>query len=166
MMQVAGSTLVGVAHHHLPLSYMIVDSVFGKTLPQGSQGNRGDFPPSTMTSPLTRAGVDTMRVCVFHMDSKVANKKVGLAHECFASMFMDRLHYQVDLIVGDANMALYRYSGSSGSKQESIDIRGGLYQSTLGYFFGGLVRKPEVHASVLPEGTTHFCQRLMPPEAV
>ena len=55
-------------------------------------------------------------------DSKVANKKVGLPHECFASMFMDCLHYQVDLIGGDANMALYRYSGS---KQESTDIRGG-----------------------------------------
>ncbi|CAE7461742.1 unnamed protein product, partial [Symbiodinium sp. KB8] len=54
-------------------------------------------------------------------DSKVANKKVGLPHECFASMFMDCLHYQVDLIGGDANMALYRYSGS---KQESTDIRG------------------------------------------
>ena len=30
MRQVAGSTLVGVAHEHLPLTYMIVDIVLGK----------------------------------------------------------------------------------------------------------------------------------------
>ena len=33
MTMLAGSTLVGVAHNHLPLTYMIVDINQGKTLP-------------------------------------------------------------------------------------------------------------------------------------
>ncbi|OLQ13280.1 hypothetical protein AK812_SmicGene2657 [Symbiodinium microadriaticum] len=37
MRQVAGSTLVGVAHSHLPLTYMIVDIAFGKTILQGRE---------------------------------------------------------------------------------------------------------------------------------
>ena len=39
MAMLAGSTLVGVAHDHLPLTYMIVDIKQGKTLPYGSQGS-------------------------------------------------------------------------------------------------------------------------------
>ena len=57
-----------------------------------------------------------------------------------ASMFMDCLYYQVDLI-GDADMAAYR---ASGTKQESIDIRGSMRQSTLDYFFLALCC-PRVH---------------------
>ena len=106
MRQVAGSTLVGVAHSHLPLTYMIVDIAFGKTILQGSRGFRDQIPSSTLTAPLTRAGMDFMRVCVFHLNSKVASGQVSLPHECLASMFIDCLHYQVDLIGGDPNMAL------------------------------------------------------------
>ena len=40
MTMLAGSTLVGVAHSHLPLTYMIVDIKLGKTLPHGSQGSQ------------------------------------------------------------------------------------------------------------------------------
>ena len=47
--QLAGSTLVGVADSHLLRPYMIVDSTFGKTLPTGGQGNRGEFPDSALT---------------------------------------------------------------------------------------------------------------------
>ncbi|CAE7840536.1 unnamed protein product, partial [Symbiodinium microadriaticum] len=72
MTMLAGPTLVGVAHSHLPLTYMIVDIQFGKTLPHGSQGSQ----PS---------------------------------------------RDQVDLIGGDPNMALYRYSGT---RQGSMDIQG------------------------------------------
>ena len=48
--QVAGSILVGVAHNHLPSTYMIVDIDFGKTLPQGSSGFRDRIPASTLTA--------------------------------------------------------------------------------------------------------------------
>ena len=54
-------------------------------------------------------------------------------------MFLDCLHYQVDLIGGDANVALYR---AAGRNQESIDIRGGMYQSTLDYFVEALTESP------------------------
>eukprot|EP00439_Symbiodinium_sp_Y106_P037617 s4917_g4.t1 len=47
--RLAGSTLVGEAHAHLPLTYMIVEIIYGKTLPQGGQGNRGEFPDSSYT---------------------------------------------------------------------------------------------------------------------
>ena len=43
MKRLAGSTLVGEAHDALPLTYMIVEIVYGKTLPIGQQGNRDDF---------------------------------------------------------------------------------------------------------------------------
>ena len=122
MSQVAGSAPVGVAHAHLPLAYMIVDITFGKTLPQGSQGFRDQLPSSSLTASLTRVGMDSMRVCVFQLNSKIASGQVSLPHECLASMFADCLHCQVDLIGGDPNMGLYRYSGT---RQESMDIKGG-----------------------------------------
>ena len=48
MCRLAGSTLVGVAHEHLLLTYMIVEINYAVTIPTGSQGNRGDFPDSSM----------------------------------------------------------------------------------------------------------------------
>ena len=109
MRRVAGSTLVGVAHNHLPLTYMIVDIDYGKTLPFGSQGSQpsgNQVPISSLTAPLTRAGMDSIRVCVFHLNSKVASGQVSLPHECLAAIFIDCLHYQVDFIGGDRNMGL------------------------------------------------------------
>ena len=41
--------LAGSTSSHLPLTYMIVEIIqiiYGKTLPAGSQGNRGEFPDS------------------------------------------------------------------------------------------------------------------------
>eukprot|EP00439_Symbiodinium_sp_Y106_P058187 s3030_g8.t1 len=61
-------------------------------------------------------------------------------------MFADCLHYQVDLIGGDANMALYR---AMGSKQESVDIRGGMYQSLLDYLLEAYSESPSC---------THLCK--------
>ena len=62
------------------------------------------FPSPSLTAPLTRS--------VFHLNTKVASGQVSLPHESLASMFADCLHYQVDLIGGDPNMGLYRYSGT------------------------------------------------------
>ena len=137
--RLAGSTLVGEAHAHLPLTYMIVEIIYGKTLPLGGQGNRGEFRDRDYTRTLERAGTDRIRVCAFHLNSGVASKKISIAHECLASMFADCLHYQVDLIGGDANMALYR---AMGSKQESMDIRGGMYQSLLDYLLEAYSESP------------------------
>ena len=109
MTMLAGSTLVGVAHSHLPLTYMIVDIEHGKTLPHGSQGSqpsRNQVPGASLTAPFARAGMNSIRVCVFHLSSSIASGQVSLPHECLASMFIDCLHYQVDLIGGDPNMAL------------------------------------------------------------
>ena len=66
------STLVGVAHQHLPCSHMIVEIKCGKILPAGQSGNRGDFADASLTAPLTRAGSSSIRVCVFHLDRGVA----------------------------------------------------------------------------------------------
>ena len=137
--RLAGSTLVGEAHAHLPLTYMIVEIIYGKTLPLGGQGNRGEYPDSSYTRTLERAGTDRVRVCAFHLNNVVASKKISIAHECLATMFADCLHYQVDLIGGDANMALYR---AMGSKQESMDIRGGMYQSLLDYLLEAYSESP------------------------
>ena len=58
--RLAGSTLAGEAHAHLPLTYMIVEIIYGKTLPVGGQGNRGQYPDSSYTRALERAGTDRM----------------------------------------------------------------------------------------------------------
>ena len=147
MRMLAGSTLVGVAHAHLPLTYMIVDINQGKTLPVGSQGSgamRDDVPGDSMTEPLSRAGMNSMRVCVFHLSSQVASGQVSLPHEALA---IDCLYYQVDLIGGDPNMALYRYSGT---KQGSMDIQGGMYQSIITYFLAGWRQSPKCMPFCIP----------------
>ncbi|OLQ08703.1 hypothetical protein AK812_SmicGene7804 [Symbiodinium microadriaticum] len=150
MAMLAGSTLVGVAHDHLPLTYMIVDIKQGKTLPFGSQGSgtmRNQVPKSSLTAPLTRAGMNSMRVCVFHLSSQVASGQVSLPHEALASMFIDCLFYQVDFIGGDPNMALYRYGGT---KQGSMDIQGGMYQSVITYLLDGWRESPRVMPFCIP----------------
>ena len=111
MKSLAGSSLVGEAHESLPLSYMIVEIIYGNTLPIGRQGNRDDFPKSALTNCLTRAGSDRIRLCMFHLRNVIAASKTALAREALGTMFADCLHYQVDLIGGDANMALYRATG-------------------------------------------------------
>eukprot|EP00439_Symbiodinium_sp_Y106_P042730 s1019_g5.t1 len=55
-------------------------------------------------------------------------------------MFADCLHYQVDLLGGDANMAMYR---ATGRKQESVDIRGSMYQTLLDYFLEAWAKAPQ-----------------------
>ena len=106
MRRLAGSTLVGEAHSALPLTYMNVEITYGKTLPIGRQGNRDDFPMASLTNTLTRAGSDRIRVCTFHLNNVCAAGKVALAHEALGTMFADCLHYQVDLLGGDARLCV------------------------------------------------------------
>ena len=148
MKRLAGSILVGVAHEALPCSYMIVEIIYGKTLKVGLQSNRDDFPADSRKTTLTRAGSDRIRVCMFHLNSGIAGDKVALAHEALGAMYADCLHYQVDLVGGDANMALYR---ATGRKQESMDIRGGMYQGLWDYFLEAWVKAPQTPYMCFPK---------------
>ena len=148
MRRSAGSTQVGVAHESLPCSYMIVEIIYGKTLKVGLQGNRDDFCKSMMTTTLTRAGSDTIRACMFHLNSGIAGDKVALAHEALGTVYTDCLHYQIDLVGGDANMALYR---ATGRKQGCMDIRGGMYQSLWDYFLEAWVKAPQTPYMCFPK---------------
>ena len=145
-----GSTLVGVAHESLPCSYMIVEIIYGKTPKIGQQGNRDDFPEATFNTDLTRAGSDRIRVCMFHLNSHIAATKQALAHEALGTMYADCLHYQVDLVGGDANMAAYRATGRTGRKQESVDIRGGMYQGLWDCFLEAWMKAPQTPYMCFP----------------
>ena len=51
-------------------------------------------------------------MCMFHLNNVIAaSSKIALAHEALGTMLADCRHYQVDLLGGDANMALYRATG-------------------------------------------------------
>ena len=104
-----------------------------------------------------------IRVSVFRLDSKVAASKVGLAHEALGSMFSGCLHYQVDLIGGDANKALCRVAGRN---RESMDIRGGMYQNTPRLLPGGLDGDPKVLSNVPPSRTPQFVKKPLSSQAI
>ena len=96
--RLAGSTLVGVAHSHLPLTYMIVEISWGDCACWKSRDSG-------------RALTASASAC--------STLKTRLL--CLGTMFADCLHYQVDLIGGDPNMALHR---AMQRNQEGMDIRG------------------------------------------
>ena len=78
---------------------------------------------------------------MFHLNNVCAAGKVALAHEALGTMFAACLHYQVDLLGGDANMAMYR---ATGRKQESVDIRGS-YVRTNPSWVTSSRRGPKLH---------------------
>ena len=129
--QIAGSNLAAEEHSFLPISYMIVEANFGKTASIGQAGKRTDFDDSELTQDLRRSGLTTVRLCVFHLKSSIAKKKVAATHEALGTMLMDCMKYQVDILSGDANMAAFRYQGS---KQGSISIAESAWQSMVDYF--------------------------------
>ena len=129
--QIAGSNLGAEEHSFLPISYMIVEANFGKTASIGQAGKRTDFDDSELTQDLHRSGLTTVRLCVFHLKSSIAKKKVAATHEALGTMLMDCMKYQVDILSGDANMAAFRYQGS---KQGSISIAESAWQSMVDYF--------------------------------
>ena len=85
---------------------------------------------------------------MFHLNSGVAGDKIALAHEALGAMYADCLHYQVDLVGGAANMALYR---ATGRKQGSMDIRGGMYQSLWDNFLEARMRAPQTPYLCFPK---------------
>ena len=91
---------------------------------------------------------------MFHLNNVCAAGKVALAHEALGTMFAACLHYQVDLLGGDANMAMYR---ATGRKQESVDIRGSMYVPIpLGLLPRGVGQSSTKSISVLPQSTARF----------
>ena len=141
---VAGSTYDYEDHKHMPLSYQIVDICFGSTLssetldaklagfPKGKGAiTRQNCQPQEFDTPLTRAGLNRIRICNFHLRSHIARKKVALSHESLAIMMADCFSMQVDIIGGDANMAAYRFQGST---QASASIRDSSFQDMVRYF--------------------------------
>ena len=98
-----------------------------------------------------------------HLSSHVASGQVSLPHEALASMFIDCLFYQVDFIGGDPNMALYRYSGT---KQGSMDIQGGMYQSILGVLSGWVEAITAVYAVLHPSSAALQRKQSSAPQAV
>ncbi len=136
IVQIAGSNLKPEIHKFLPLSYAIVEIRFGKTptpetVRKMGSDRRASYDSNFMPDDLERCGMHTIRVCVFHMSSKVANKKPALTHECFGIMLADCFHFQVDIIGGDANMAAYR---TGGYKQGSTSFRDSCWQEMVRYF--------------------------------
>ena len=138
--QIAGSTMERPAHKYLPLSYMLCEVCFGKCPSQeeieeqnGSR-NLKDYDHTNMSEDLTRAGMNVMRVCVFHMKSHIASRQPGLCHEAYGIMLADCFAFQADIMSGDANMSAYRYGGS---KQQSSSIKHSCWQDMVRYFVRG-----------------------------
>ena len=93
------------------------------------------------------------RVCVLHLNSHVARTKPGITGEALAVMFADCLHYQVDFMDGDANMAAYRYAGG---KQVSMFIQESAYQRMLRHFLKAArrARGGDIHTSPTAQHVT------------
>ena len=135
--QIAGSNYRSEAHKYLPMSCMICEVCFGKCPSQDEiedqQGSRDrrDYDHTNMSEDLARAGMNVIRVCVFHMKSHVASRQPGLCHEAYDIMLADCFAFQTDIVAGDANMSGYRYGGS---RQGSASIKHSCWQDMVRYF--------------------------------
>ena len=124
--QIAGSTMEKAANKYLPLSYMLCEVCFGKCPSQeGIQEQNGsrnlqDYDHTNMSQDLTRAGMNVMRVCVFHMKSHIASRQPGFCHEVYGIMLADCFALQADIMSGNANMSAYRYAGT---RQQSSSLK-------------------------------------------
>ena len=107
--QIAGSNMKSAANKHLPLSYMLCEVCFGKCPSQeefdekkGSRNLR-DYDHTSMSEDLTRAGINVVRVCVFHMKSHIASRQPGFCHEAYGIMLADCFAFQADIMSGDGH---------------------------------------------------------------
>ena len=134
----AGSCLRPELHKTLPLSHRIVEIRFGGAPTQAtirrvsSNFNLSHrFDRNHREDDVEHCGMTQFRSCVFHMSSRVASKTPALLHEAMGATLADCLHYQVDLIAGDANMAAYRIGGS---RQGSTSVRDSCFQEMVCYY--------------------------------
>ena len=135
--QIAGSNMQSTANKHLPLSYMLCEVCFGKCPSQeefdekkGSRNLR-DYDHTNMSKDLARAGMNVVRVWVFHMKSRIASRQPGFCHEAYGIMLADCFAFQAGIMSGDANMSAYRYAGS---RQQSSSIKHSCWQDMVRYF--------------------------------
>ena len=94
------------------LWYMIVEVDFGVIDNTDHPDYQGTDWPSTGVRPSGRvnhATYEQMRVLVFMIDNKVAAKNAHSVRLRLRQMFLDIARYQVDLLGGDANGAIYKY---------------------------------------------------------
>ena len=138
--QIAGSNMERAAHKHLPISYMLCEVCFGNCPSQeeieeknGSR-NLKDYDHTNMSEDLTRAGMNVMRVCVFHMKSHIASRQPGFCHEAYGIMLADCFAFHADIMSGDANMSAYRYAGT---RQQSSSLKHSCWQDMVRYFVKG-----------------------------
>ena len=133
--QIADSNYWSEAHKYLPMSYMICEVCFGKCPSQeeAKQGSRNlrDYDHTNMSEDLTRAGMNVIRVCSFHMKSHVASPQPGLCHEAYGIMLADCCAFQTDIVAGDANLSGYRLGGS---RQGSASLNHSCWQDMMRSF--------------------------------
>ena len=96
--------------------------------------NLKDYDRTNMSEDLTRAGMNVMRVCVFHMKSHIASRQPGFCHEAYGIMLADCFAFQADIMSGDANMSAYRYAGT---RQQSSSLKHSCWQDMVRYFVKG-----------------------------
>ena len=135
--QIVGSNYRSEAQKYLPMSYMICEICFGKCpnheeigAKQGSRNLR-DYDHTNMSEDLTRAGMNVIRVCVFHTKSHVASRQPGLCHKAYGIMLADSFAFQTDIVAGDANVSGYRFGGS---RQGSALLKHSCWQDMMRYF--------------------------------
>ena len=138
--QIAGSNMKGAAHKHLPISYMLCEVCFGRCPSQeeieekNGPRNLRDYDHTNMSEDLTRAGMNVIRVCVFHMKSHIASPQPGFCHEAYGIMLADCFAFQADIMSGDANMSACRYAGT---RQQSSSLKHSCWQDMVRYFVRG-----------------------------
>lgn len=79
------------------VSYAIFEICFGRTRDESTQYE-------TM---LNRARMNTIRVCIYHVQNALVSKSPAVTGEVFATMCWECMYFQTDIICGDGNKAAY-----------------------------------------------------------
>jgi hypothetical protein len=64
---------------------------------------------SDKEEPLSRSGLNRVRVCVYHVNNVAAKRKPDIVRGHLAAMAIDICQLQIDIVAGDANGAAYSY---------------------------------------------------------
>ena len=94
------------------LWYLIVEIEFGRLTDIAQATMRQTARPVTAGTRIARAHMQTVRVCVFHIDNTAARTKCLKVRMRLRQMFADCVRYQVDFVGGDANAASYRWKST------------------------------------------------------
>jgi len=85
--------------------------------------------------PLTRSGLNKVRVCVYHVNSIAAKRKPDIVRGHLAAMAIDVCELQVDIVAGDANGAAYSYY----KRQKNPSLRDSLANTTFQKVIAGYI---------------------------